>query len=65
MMEIQVRNRLVKVSPAQAIGKGNEADVYDIGGGRALKIFKTPSHPDLSGQKEEQKIHSSKQNKNK
>ncbi|MCD4762019.1 hypothetical protein K8R32_03615 [bacterium] len=54
-MEIKVRNRRVRVSPTQAIGKGSEADVYDIGQGIALKIFKTPGHPDLIGQREEQK----------
>jgi H/ACA ribonucleoprotein complex subunit 3 len=39
--------RLV-LNPATAVGKGGEADVF-LETGRAIKIFKTPSHPDLSG----------------
>ena len=46
--------RTVLLDPARAIGKGGEADVYDIGGGRALKIFKPPDHPDFEGSPAEQ-----------
>ena len=35
--------------PKKAIGKGGEADVYNIGKGKALKVFKTSSHPDYVG----------------
>jgi hypothetical protein len=31
-----------RTDPAKSIGKGGEADVYDVGDGTALKIFKTP-----------------------
>ena len=31
------------------LGQGGEADVYDLGGGRVLKIYKTPRHPDVAG----------------
>ena len=49
-----VRGRPIAVKPDQAIGKGGEADVYDIGGGLALKLFKTPDHPDLAYSPEQQ-----------
>jgi hypothetical protein len=48
-MNVYVAGRKVVPDPARAVGKGGEADVYDIGGGRALKLFKGPDHPDLSG----------------
>lgn len=53
-MELYLGSRRVPVSPKQAIGKGGEADIYDLGDGRALKIFKTEHHPDLAGQPQEQ-----------
>ncbi|HTM23348.1 MAG TPA: hypothetical protein VL172_22655, partial [Kofleriaceae bacterium] len=40
----------VDVDPARLLGTGGEAEVYDVGGGRALKLFKPPDHPDLAGQ---------------
>ena len=40
--------------PAKSIGKGGEADIYDVGGGLALKIFKPPDHPDYEGLPHEQ-----------
>jgi hypothetical protein len=53
-MELHLGNRRVRVSPKTAIGKGGEADIYDLGDGRALKVFKTERHPDLAGQPQEQ-----------
>lgn len=44
------------LSPSQAIGKGGEADVYDIGGGKVVKLFKTSAHPDLVGFPEQQRL---------
>ncbi len=46
-MKVYVNGRAVRLQPRRAIGKGGEADVYDIGGGRALKLFKPPEHPDF------------------
>src|SRR5687767_13731218 len=44
---VYVAGKKVRLDPAQSIGKGGEADVYDIGGGRALKLFKAADHPDF------------------
>jgi H/ACA ribonucleoprotein complex subunit 3 len=40
--------------PSKSIGKGGEADIYDIGDGVALKLFKSPDHPDYDGLPHEQ-----------
>jgi H/ACA ribonucleoprotein complex subunit 3 len=53
-MEIYINGQRLRVKPAQAIGKGGEADVFDIGQGRALKLFKSPNHPDYQGLPQEQ-----------
>ncbi len=53
-MEIVIKSKKYRLTPGMAIGKGGEADVYKIDKNKALKVFKTPRHPDLSGQKEEQ-----------
>lgn len=45
-MEVYVKGKKIRLKPSRAIGKGGEADVYDIGGGKALKVFKQPDHPD-------------------
>jgi DNA-binding helix-hairpin-helix protein with protein kinase domain len=31
------------------LGQGGEAEVFDLGDGRALKILKAPDHPDYAG----------------
>lgn len=48
-MHVYVKGTKIRLDPAQSIGKGGEADVFDIGGGRALKLFKPPEHPDYQG----------------
>jgi len=53
-MEVQINKKKLRIDPKSAIGKGGEADVYDIGQNRALKIFKTPKHPDFTGLVSEQ-----------
>ncbi|MBU8896705.1 hypothetical protein KRR26_13890 [Corallococcus sp. M34] len=53
-MDIWLEGHKVALSPKQALGKGGEADVFDLGDGRALKVFKTPSHPDYAGLPHEQ-----------
>lgn len=40
-----------RLDPARlaVLGQGGEADVYDLGDGRALKLYKGPDHPDVTG----------------
>ncbi len=54
-MDVYLRGKRIKLDPTRSLGKGGEADVFDLGGGRALKIFKTPDHPDYQGLPIEQK----------
>ena len=54
MKYVYVKDRRVRLDPTRSIGKGGEADVFDVGGGVALKLFKPPSHPDYQGQPHEQ-----------
>lgn len=53
-MHVFVNGRKLALDPKRAIGKGGEADVYDVGLGVALKVFKPPEHPDLAGDAEQQ-----------
>lgn len=54
MAEVYVVGKRIVTNPSKAIGKGGEADIYDIGGGKALKLFKQPNHPDYVGFPNEQ-----------
>jgi serine/threonine protein kinase len=53
-MQVYVEGKRLFVDPGQSIGQGGEAEVYAIGGNRALKIFKQPNHPDYAGLPEDQ-----------
>ncbi|GMU11034.1 hypothetical protein [Corallococcus caeni] len=48
-MDVWLEGKKVRLDPQRALGKGGEADVYDLGDGRALKVFKRPEHPDYLG----------------
>ncbi len=48
-MVVIVRGKKITPDPRRSIGKGGEADVFDIGGGKALKLYKQPGHPDYEG----------------
>ena len=39
----------VDVARLAVLGQGGEADVYDLGDGRALKLYKRADHPDVAG----------------
>ena len=54
-MEIYINNKRIRVSMSDSIGKGGEADIFKVGN-KALKVFKSPSHPDLTGNPHEQKV---------
>ncbi len=47
--DVYLRGSRIKLDPAMSLGKGGEADVYKLGAGRALKVFKSPEHPDYQG----------------
>src|SRR5512147_2691257 len=49
MMQVWVAGRKLKLDPSAIVGQGGEAEVYDIGKGEVLKLFKTKDHPDLAG----------------
>ena len=53
-MDVFLEGKKVRLDPTRSIGKGGEADIFDIGGGAALKVFKPPDHPDLRGNAREQ-----------
>ncbi|HVK64620.1 MAG TPA: hypothetical protein VM694_09100, partial [Polyangium sp.] len=48
-MEVYIDDKRHRVRPQASIGKGGEADVFDLGGGVALKLWKGPDHPDVAG----------------
>lgn len=52
---IYVGGKRIKLDPARALGTGGEADVFDIGGGLAVKVYKGTDHPDLRDRPEEQR----------
>lgn len=52
-MEVYVKGKRIRLNPTHSIGKGGEADVYDVGNNLALKVYKPPSHPDFQGCPEE------------
>ena len=45
-MEVYLNQKRIKLNPKAAIGKGGEADIYNIGNGKVLKLFKPDDHPD-------------------
>ncbi|WP_088243320.1 hypothetical protein [Calothrix rhizosoleniae] len=53
-MEVYINGKPIRVKPQNAIGKGGEADVFDIGKGKVLKLFKSPHHADYQGLPQEQ-----------
>lgn len=53
-MDVFVSGKRLRLRPQQAIGKGGEADIFNIGQAQALKLFKTSAHPDYAGQPHEQ-----------
>lgn len=53
-MNVYLHSQRIALDPAAVIGQGGEAEVFDIGGGQALKIFKHPQHPDFSGMPDQQ-----------
>lgn len=44
----------ILLDPTKSKGKGGEADIFFIGNGLVVKVFKPPDHPDYNGQPSEQ-----------
>lgn len=49
MKPLFLQGKRIKLGNQQAVGKGTEADVYQLDAATVLKVFKTPDHPDLAG----------------
>jgi tRNA A-37 threonylcarbamoyl transferase component Bud32 len=54
MGTVVVGGQRVRLDPSTSIGKGGEAEVY-LYQGKALKVFKEPTHPDFQGDTHAQK----------
>ena len=48
-MDVYLNRKRLALDPSASIGKGGEADVFDLHDGRALKLWKAPDHPDYAG----------------
>lgn len=48
MTTVEVNGRSIRLKAGKIIGKGGEADVYDIGGGEVLKLYKQPGDVDYT-----------------
>jgi H/ACA ribonucleoprotein complex subunit 3 len=55
-MIVYLNRKKLNLSPSKSIGKGGEADIFDIGKEQVLKVFKQPNHPDFTGFKLEQQM---------
>lgn len=59
-MDVYIKNKRIRLDPRNSIGKGGEADVFDIGNDKAAKIFKPANHPDYQGAPQEQQAASAR-----
>jgi serine/threonine protein kinase len=48
-----IKGTLLNFDPNRTVGKGGEGEVFDLGDGRAFKLFKGPDHPDYVGSDEQ------------
>lgn len=53
-MDVYINGKKIRADPRNAIGKGGEADVFQLDGTTALKLFKPPTHPDYQNSPQEQ-----------
>jgi serine/threonine protein kinase len=49
MATVYLSGKRLALSPSSMIGKGGEADIYDLGDGNVLKLYKKPDDPDYMG----------------
>jgi H/ACA ribonucleoprotein complex subunit 3 len=55
-MIVYLKGKKLNLNPSKSIGKGGEADIFDIGSDQVLKVFKQPNHPDFTGFALEQQV---------
>lgn len=48
-MNIMIAGKRHNTAQLKSVGKGGEADIFEIGPGQVLKLFKPPDHPDYEG----------------
>ena len=53
-MDVYINGKKIRADPKKAIGKGGEADVFQLDQSTALKLFKAPTHPDYQSNLQEQ-----------
>src|SRR6266404_154743 len=44
-----INGKRIQLAPRSIIGKGGEADIYDVGSGSVLKLYKRSDDPDYGG----------------
>lgn len=54
-MNVYVSGRRIQTGALTSVGKGGEADIFDLGNGTVLKLFKEPDHPDYDNNPHEQR----------
>ncbi len=50
MPSVYLNGKRRQLTAKSVVGKGGEADIYDLGGGQVLKLYKQPEDPDYAGQ---------------
>jgi len=53
-VDVYINGKKIRLTPKQTIAKGGEAEIFDLGAGKALKLFKQPQHPDYQASPQEQ-----------
>src|SRR3989338_7033947 len=61
-MDVYLKGKRIRLTPNMLVGQGGEADIYNIGNGQVLKVYKPPTHPDFAGMPELQKAASARLN---
>ncbi len=49
MVTVYLNGKRRQLSPDKVVGKGGEADIYNLGDGTVLKLYKRPDDPDYVG----------------
>lgn len=49
MNSVVLNGKRIPLSPSMFFNEGGEAVIYNLGNGKALKIYKQPDHPDFDG----------------